>query len=102
MKIKLISHMKGIDIRRDGSGKIQEIKFFPEANPDLVNDVWKLVKIRARQYEGFNTVLPQTSSNNKLSIKRFRELVRESKASGELTEKEFFQLTPTWSQKRER
>jgi hypothetical protein len=95
-------NMKGIDIVRDNSGKIREIKFHRDVDANLINDVWRLVKIRARQQTHFTSKDPQKSASHRISKMRFRELIRESKASGELSEAAFFQLTPAWQQKRER
>lgn len=94
--------MKGIDIIRDELGKIKEIKFHQDADPSLVHDVWRLVKIRTRQRSQVESKTNKKPSSSQISTQRFRELIRESKSSGELTESAFFQLTPAWQQKRER
>lgn len=93
--------MKGIDIIRDDFGKIKEIKFHQDADPKLIHDVWRLVKIRTRQRSQTESKRTKRPSSSQISTQRFRELIRESKASGELSETAFFQLTPAWQQKRE-
>lgn len=93
--------MKGIDIIRDEWGKITEIKFLRDADPKLIQDVWRLVKIRSRQEKQAELKKYKKPSSSQISTQRFRELIRESKSSGELSETAFFQLTPAWQQKRE-
>ncbi len=92
--------MKGIDIVRDTSGKIREIHLKADANPELFRDVSRLVNIRMRQEGAFESLSPKKTSLP-MTTQRFRELIHESKASGELSETAFFQLNPAWLQKRE-
>ena len=92
-------NMKGIDIVRDISGNIQEIRLSAQADPALIQDVLRLVKIRTRQ-NGSIPSAPQKPKRKVLSVKGLSQLISESKASGELTETDFFQLTPAWLKKR--
>ena len=93
--------MKGIDIKRDESGNILEIHLSEGAPPALMQEVWQLVRINQRKQADYPSVMNPDSFSPAMSLSRFREMIREAKASGELSEATFFQNNPAWQNKKE-
>ena len=89
--------MEGIELIKDQDGKLTQILVDVEHNPELAEDVYHLIAAlqRAKDTETFQQ---ERKPNGKkpLSISAFNRLIRQAKASGEISESAFFQQYPQW------
>ena len=98
--------MEGVELIKDRNGRITEIRVDVKDNPALAEDVYHLIGALKRAKETEKAITDKQSSATKtkksrtpMSLHAFNQLIREAKASGEVTEKEFFQLHPKWRKK---
>ncbi|MEL6672572.1 MAG: hypothetical protein AAFR61_10285 [Bacteroidota bacterium] len=97
--------MDGIRLIRDEAGKLLEIRVDAVNHPELAEDVYHLIHAvkraketeRAVTYKQSITVAQKRKSP--MSLAAFNRLIKEAKASGELSESEFFQQLPQWRKK---
>ena len=87
--------MKGIELVKDHTGELKEIRLAVSEQPDLAADIYRLISIHTRNEHHRATNAGPSSMN----LKDFRKLVQEAKQSGELSETAFFQSNPEWQQK---
>ena len=94
--------MEGVELIKDREGRITEIRVDVTGNPALAEDIYHLIGAlrRAKETEkSMSTAGKSKKERSQLSLNAFNQLIREAKASGEISEKEFFELHPTWQRK---
>ena len=87
---------------KDGAGNLSEIRVDAMENPELAREVYHLIQVlsRARESERVKTyresslVLGRTEKP--ISEAKITKLIREAKASGEISQEQFFQRFPEW------
>ncbi|MEZ4777270.1 MAG: hypothetical protein R3D00_29105 [Bacteroidia bacterium] len=95
--------IEGIELIKDRKGNITEIRVDVRENPDLASDIYHLIGTLKRVKEADKT----TPSGHKVSypakapmtLRAFNQLIRKSKASGDVSESSFFQKNPQWRKK---
>ncbi|MEZ4829676.1 MAG: hypothetical protein R3C61_25830 [Bacteroidia bacterium] len=95
--------MQGIELIKDRKGNITEIRVDVKGNPDLAADIYHLVGAikRVAETEKSNVSDAKRSypSKGPMTREAFHALIREAKASGEISASVFFQQNPQWRQK---
>lgn len=89
--------MEGIELIKDRKGNLTQILVDVANNPELAEDVFHLVSAlqRARETADFQQSR-RPNGHKPLSISAFNRLIREAKASGEVSQAAFFQQHPQW------
>lgn len=88
--------MEGIQLITDPSGNLSEIRIDAKGNPDLAAEVYHLIHVLQRAKDTEQSLAKRKPPVSPMSLTAFNQLIRESKASGELSEKEFFEQHPKW------
>ncbi len=98
--------MEGVHWIKNASGKLAEIRVDVTENPELAKEVYHLIQAlsrakgseRAKAYRDSSRVLTSESiaTDTSSSDSHLTKLVREAKASGEMSQEQFFQRFPTW------
>ena len=88
--------MEGIQLIKDPSGNLSEIRIDVKDNPNLAKEVYHLIHALQRAKDTEQAKAERKPAVSPMSLNAFNQLIRESKASGELTEKEFFEQHPKW------
>ena len=96
--------MDGIQVIKDTSGKLTEIRIDAITNPELAEEIYHLLAAVSRAKETEKSMIYKNSRISKGSGKAmdnstFNDLIRSSKSSGELTQEEFFLRYPQWLKK---
>ena len=101
MKIHI---MDGVELIKDPKGRITEIRVDVKNDPDLAVNIWHLITTLKRA-EDVSKSHPTKASKifgekgTKLSFRAFNQMIRDAKASGEISEEIFFQHNPKWRRK---
>ena len=92
--------MDGIQLIQDAHGKLSEIRIDAKMQPDIAEDIYHFINalIRAKDTEKKHNPL-FAKADGPMSLTAFNQLIREAKASGEITEEAFFQSNPQWRKK---
>ncbi|MFK7920674.1 MAG: hypothetical protein AB8H47_01895 [Bacteroidia bacterium] len=94
--------MDGIEVIKDPQGNVTQIRMDVAGQPDLASDVYHLLSALQRAKVTEDAQQKRSPNGHKpLSVSAFNRLIRDAKASGEVTEAEFFNAHPKW-QKKER
>ncbi|MEM7655045.1 MAG: hypothetical protein AAF399_02860 [Bacteroidota bacterium] len=91
-----MSHMQEIELITNRKGEITGLKLEVNNDPELAQEVIHLIGVLERVKETTNPPTQESSPRSAMSVTAFNKLIRKAKASGELTEAEFFQLHPAW------
>ena len=94
--------MKGIEIVKNKEGKVTVITLDASVQPELADAVQRLIRIARREQEALaqeEKAKADDKPSPAMTITRFREMIREAKQSGEISEREFFQMHPEWQKK---
>ncbi|GAB4429100.1 MAG: hypothetical protein OHK0039_47710 [Bacteroidia bacterium] len=94
--------MDNVQLIKDPAGNIMEIRVDVQDQPELASEIYNLVRAvqrahhteRARKFKRVRRV--GASATGRMSAATFNKLLRESQASGEISEEAFFQLHPAW------
>lgn len=94
--------LQGVQWVKDEAGKLAEIRVDAMENPELAKEVYHLIQVlsRARDTErakAFRESSRAIGANDKpISATKLTKLIREAKASGEISQEQFFQRFPEW------
>ncbi|MEL6253804.1 MAG: hypothetical protein AAGD28_01855 [Bacteroidota bacterium] len=96
--------MDGIQVIKDTSGKLTEIRIDAVTHPELAEEIYHLLAAVSRAKETEKSLVFKSSrisngSGKAMDLTSFNELIRASKESGELTKEEFFARYPKWLKK---
>lgn len=97
--------MEGVEIIKDLKGNITEIRVDVKNDPDLAADIYHLIGAikRAKETEKSLTFKQSSSAYGKrkspMTLAAFNQMIRDAKASGEISQEAFFQLHPQWQKK---
>lgn len=95
--------MEGIELIKDRKGNITEIRVDVRENPDLASDIYHLIGTLKRVKETDRSTAPNKKvsypAKSPMTLSAFNQLIRKSKASGEISESSFFQKHPQWRKK---
>ena len=93
--------MEGVELIKDHNGRITEIRVDVKGNPALAEDIYHLIGAlkRAKDTEKQKIAMAGEKRYSPMSMAAFNQLIRDAKSSGEVSEKEFFQLHPSWQRK---
>lgn len=89
--------MDRIELIKDRKGNITQILVDVQNNPELAEDVYHLVSAvqRAKETQTFQQTR-KPNGRKPLTLTAFNQMIREAKASGEVSEAAFFQQHPQW------
>ena len=100
-----MSNLQGVHWVKDDAGKLAEIRVDAMENPELAKEVYHLIQAlsRARDTERAKTFRESSrvlgTTDKPISSAKISKLIREAKASGEITQEQFFQRFPEWQSK---
>jgi hypothetical protein len=96
--------MKGIQVIKDPSGKLTEIRIDALTHPELAEEIYHLLAAvqRAKKTERslvFKSSRISNGTGKTMDLSSFNQLIRDSKESGELSQEDFFLRYPKWLKK---
>ena len=89
-------HMQEIELITNQEGEITGLKLEVSNDPELAKEVIHLIGVLQRARETSTPPAQKSPQRSAMSVTAFNKLIRKAKASGELSEAEFFQLNPAW------
>lgn len=87
---------------KDDAGKLAEIRVDAMENPELAKEVYHLIQALSRAKDTRRAKAFRESSraigteDKPISVTKISKLIREAKASGEISQDQFFQRFPSW------
>lgn len=95
--------MKDVQLIQNAAGHLTGIKLEIQDDPEMAKEIYHLLRALSKSKEEENTdsqmiesSLAMRNTEKAMSLTAFNKLIRTAKASGEITQEEFFQLHPTW------
>lgn len=94
--------LHGVHMMKDDAGKLAEIRVDAMENPELAKEVYHLIQALSRAKDTLRAKAFRESSraigtvDKPISTTKISKLIREAKASGEISQDQFFQRFPSW------